>query len=322
MVNAPGTVGQWLNAIVHKEPISSIVYFFYWSFLLISCIPIAISVLMLQVTFRLYVWITGRGVGDFDPPQNKNKELAVMITGCDSGFGKELALIAADAGYVVFAGCLKESSFAQFEGTGTKSVIFPIKMDVTSKADVVYAAVEVSKWINNSAAKPKKRVLHALVNNAGVGEGGDIDWSKLEAFERMMNINYFGTVTCCKAFLPIFKQQSVGKKHSGSRIFNVASVSGRVAAGTGLGLYSPSKHATAAFSSFLRREMAGFGIQVTTVNPSFHGTPLVATMQDRITETWGNLSKDTRKEYGEGKLIFTVQKRHGSDSHYVVNISI
>ena len=75
-------------------------------------------------------------------------------------------------------------------------------------------------------------------------------------------------------------------------------VTGRI----GMSAYAASKHAANAFSTVLRLELKGFGIQVTTVNPSFHGTPLINTiMGDVTTRIWETLDPVKKKEYGEGK---------------------
>jgi NAD(P)-dependent dehydrogenase (short-subunit alcohol dehydrogenase family) len=82
---------------------------------------------------------------------------------------------------------------------------------------------------------------------------------------------------------------------------NVTSMAGLVASGTsGLSAYGASKHAANAFSSILRTELAGFGIAVTTINPSFHATPLVKDMGEQLTKVWNNLDETKRKEYGQG----------------------
>jgi len=198
----------------------------------------------------------------------------------------------------VFAGCLKKESFQQFETLDDQQNIHPLRVDVTSDADVKEMSHQVKAWLDDSNTQ-KMRVLHALVNNAGIRFGGDIDWFELKAFQRTMDVNYFGIVRCCKALLPILKEQSRCGTHKSSRIINLASCAGLVAAGTGLGLYSPSKHAAVSFSSILRREIKSFNIQVTTVNPSFHGIDIVHNSNKVITDTWNKLSKEKREEFGE-----------------------
>jgi NAD(P)-dependent dehydrogenase (short-subunit alcohol dehydrogenase family) len=71
-------------------------------------------------------------------------------------------------------------------------------------------------------------------------------------------------------------------------------------ASSGLSAYAASKHAANAFSAILRTELAGFGIAVTTINPSFHATALVKDMGEQLTKVWNKLDETKRKEYGQG----------------------
>jgi NAD(P)-dependent dehydrogenase (short-subunit alcohol dehydrogenase family) len=69
------------------------------------------------------------------------------------------------------------------------SNIFPLKMDVTKEDEVKNAAVVVNKWINeNTTAEltTSPRLLHAVVNNAGIGSGGLIDWLDISVFRKDM----------------------------------------------------------------------------------------------------------------------------------------
>ena len=67
--------------------------------------------------------------------------------------------------------------------------------------------------------------------------------------------------------------------------------------------YQAAKHAAYAFSAFLRLELAAFGIQVTTINPSYHGTPIVNTMGDKAVEMWDELPPEIKMEYGQGRGV-------------------
>lgn len=109
----------------------------------------------------------------------------MVITGCDGGIGKEMALWAADAGYVVFAGCLEKQKC--WEGL-LPDRLFPMQMDVTNDEQVAEAVKTVEAWLKNQKKEAKdeqkkKRVLHALINNAGVGTGGLVDWADLSDFQ-------------------------------------------------------------------------------------------------------------------------------------------
>jgi NAD(P)-dependent dehydrogenase (short-subunit alcohol dehydrogenase family) len=280
---------------------------------------------------------------------------AVIITGCDSGLGRGLALAAARQGFVVFAGCLRvevsepslNQEFQQSSSATGELHAFPL--DVTSDADCQNAVNLVEQWLQASHTKEGerqatagRRVLHALVNNAGIGVIGEVDWIPMESFQRVMNgtwcihvsdpsqfmplnvsfgvmvlrraaesmekVNYFGTVRMCKAFLPVFQRQSISmhllrtnapQHNFGTRILNIVSVAGRLA-GMGMSAYSASKHATLAFTTALRNELKPWKIQMVAINPSFHGTQLVAAMESGLRETWGQLTATKQAEYGRG----------------------
>jgi NAD(P)-dependent dehydrogenase (short-subunit alcohol dehydrogenase family) len=109
-------------------------------------------------------------------------------------------------------------------------------------------------------------------------------------------------IRCCKAFLPLFKEQSIQDTHRGGRIINITSMAGYISNGVmGMSAYTASKHAANAFSHILRTELiSSYHIQVCTVNPSFHKTPLVDTMDSVLAKTWETLDPKIKEEYGEG----------------------
>jgi len=300
----PGPFLQTINRILHEEPIASIAYFCVWSFVLVVVCPLsAVFVLVPRLIFRLYSYGTGQLEDDyFDPPKHKDSKMAVVITGCDSGFGKELALHAADAGFVVFAGCLNRDSFEQVT-VAIKGEIYPLELDVTQDEHVAKMAEQVEKWIKGDAGGKEKRVLHALVNNAGIGFSGNIDWAEVSDFQKIFDVNFFGTIRCCKALLPIMKEQGIKAIHGGTRVLNVTSVAGIVPGGNMGTLYSSSKHAAQCFTEGLRKEVADFDIYVSSINPSLHGTLIVDRMESNLLETWNKLTSEKRDEYGEGTFL-------------------
>eukprot|EP00978_Attheya_sp_CCMP212_P034392 scaffold143858_cov51-Attheya_sp.AAC.3 len=254
----PGPWLQSLNELVHTAPVSFVAYGIFWAFILIVASP-AVGIVLLFVTVLRLCWyaVSGRHA----TIDTTDKQLAIVVTGCDTGFGFSLAFEMASKGYVVFAGCLNKESMKQYEG---HSNIFPLKMDVTKEDEVKNAAVVVNKWINeNTTAElttTSPRLLHALVNNAGIGSGGLIDWLDISVFRKDME--------------------------------------GLVAAGFG-STYHGSKFAAEGFSICLRHEMDAFDIDVITVNPSFHETPLTDKMPQVCKDTWNNLDPKVREEYGE-----------------------
>jgi hypothetical protein len=210
MKNMPGPPGlfmQKLNALLHKEPMASIAYGLYWSTFFLLVTPLAVIFLLIQLLVNLGLWFFGKNnVRAYHPKEVPDMELAVVVTGCDTGFGKEIASVAAKEGFVVFAGCLKAESLRQFNDT---TRIHPFLLDVTSDKSAARAVKEFEGWLheddedtgtskhhvhfrpsNDGYAKRKskrKRVLHALINNAGVGTGGEVDWLEMSAFQKDMD---------------------------------------------------------------------------------------------------------------------------------------
>lgn len=338
----PGPILQWINRFLHQDPVDKIAYAIYWCLFLAILSPVAILVLQVQVAIQLLVHLGNWNGRNACHPATKDSDntahrLAVVITGCDCGFGREIALKCADAGFVVFAGCLSVDGVGQLQDSPN---IIALKMDVTNDNEVNAAVKTVSEWLkgnddgDESTGRRESRSLHALINNAGVGAGGEVDWIDLSDFQWCIDgksfawtcavyqfisvvaltisifplrsveienaVNYIGMVRCCKAFLPLFKEQAFNKTYEYARIFNLSSMAGMISGSPGLAAYHASKHAAVAFSTCLRIELKAFGIQVTTINPSYHNTPLTNTMYLRADRMWETLSPRLKAEYGQG----------------------
>ncbi|XP_067358185.1 D-beta-hydroxybutyrate dehydrogenase, mitochondrial [Channa argus] len=178
---------------------------------------------------------------------------AVLITGCDSGFGHHLARCLDLRGFVVFAGCLSP------EGAGAQSLILQsssnlkiLKLDVTSDEDVQQAKETVQENL------PEKG-LWAVVNNAGISHWAEIEWSTIEDFRKVADINLFGSIRTSIAFLPLVRA-SKGRVVYVSSIFAFFNC-------LNLGAYSVSKRGLEAFADCLRVEMASFGVKVSIIQP-------------------------------------------------------
>lgn len=107
--------------------------------------------------------------------------------------------------------------------------------------------------------------LDVLVNNAGISMWARFDeLTSLAPLERIMQVNYFGTVYCTHAALPHLKATR-------GRIVNVLSLTGKTGVPTRSG-YAASKHALVGFFDSLRIELAGTGVTVTNAFPGFVAT--------------------------------------------------
>lgn len=193
----PGPMLQWINGFLHREPVDKVVYAVYWCLFLAILSPVAILFLHVQLAIQLLVHLVNwNGRNACHPAatkhsdNNNDRRLAVVVTGCDSGFGKEIALECADAGFVVFAGCLSLDAVRQLQDLPN---IKALKMDVTSDNEVNAVVKAVSEWLkgkddgDGSNGRRERRSLHALINNAGVGVGGEVDWTDLSDFQKCMD---------------------------------------------------------------------------------------------------------------------------------------
>lgn len=208
----PGPVLQAINAALHREPLSTIVYGCLWCVILTVGTALALVALQIRMLYQLLGWYhttrqnhhhSDHGRWEWrkrlnhgracDPALHPECAMAVVITGCDSGFGHEMALWAAAAGYTVFAGCLHVPS--GWEGPIPDRIV-PFAMDVTSDVQVQDAVAKVQAWLREGGdvksdspegKKSTTRVLHALINNAGVGTGGLVDWAELSDFQFCMD---------------------------------------------------------------------------------------------------------------------------------------
>jgi len=115
--------------------------------------------------------------------------------------------------------------------------------------------------------------IDLVVTCAGIGRGGPIDSFTSEEMQAIMDINFMGTYNCTRAALPAMRSQQ-----SGYFVF-LSSVAGKICAPLLTG-YVASKWAIRGFSSALRAELYGTGIDVTTVYPAWVETPMIHQEKD------------------------------------------
>ncbi len=185
----------------------------------------------------------------------------VLITGCSNGIGLHLANYLADRGCRVYAGVrnLANRDIPELKHTN----IEPVELDITDEANIKSA---VSRIIS------KEGKIDHLINNAGFGVSGAIEFVPMSELRRQFETNYFGTVALIQEVLPHMRAARSG------RIINVSSVVGQMAYPFG-GAYSSSKFALEGMSTALRYELAPFGIDVVIVEPGYIRTNFIGALQ-------------------------------------------
>jgi NAD(P)-dependent dehydrogenase (short-subunit alcohol dehydrogenase family) len=174
-----------------------------------------------------------------------------FITGCSTGFGREIARQVLALGYraVVTA---RDPSQVQDLAAGHEGRALVLKLDVT-KPDQVAAAVK--------AAEAEFGSIDVLVNNAGIGYFAAIEESDEAEVRRMVEINFWGLAAMTQAVLPGMRARRRG------HIINISSLGG-VRASPGVGFYNATKFAVEGLSEALAQEVAPLGIKVTLIEPS------------------------------------------------------
>ena len=174
-----------------------------------------------------------------------------LITGCSTGFGRELAKYILSQGYKA-AVAARNTDDVKDIIAGHENNAVAIKLDVTKKEEIKEA---VEKTIQKFGR------IDVLVNNAGIGYFGAIEESEDAAVRNMFDINVFGLANMIQETLPVMRAQKSG------HIVNIASIGGLVGF-PAVGFYNATKFAVDGLSESLAKETASLGIKVTIVAPS------------------------------------------------------
>ncbi|CUS47746.1 MAG: putative short-chain dehydrogenase [Idiomarinaceae bacterium HL-53] len=127
-----------------------------------------------------------------------------------------------------------------------------------------------------------------VINNAGVAQVGAIEDVSDDDWHWIIDINLMGVVRGCRAFTPLFKKQKAGY------FINVASMAGLLDVPR-MSAYNSTKAAVVSLSETLQHELAGDGIGVSVVCPSFFQTNLGASMRSSVPNMQDTLAKLMRK---------------------------
>jgi NAD(P)-dependent dehydrogenase (short-subunit alcohol dehydrogenase family) len=177
-----------------------------------------------------------------------------VVTGASSGIGRRTALDLAAQGARVCAvarrRALLEELVAELGGGGEGHSMFVC--DVADRDQVRALANHVSTTYQR---------CDVLVNSAGHSDGGAFEGpDDIDRLERVMTVNFYGTVYCTGELLPLLEQSAP------SSIVNISSMAGRLGLG-GSAPYCASKFAVCGFSESLHLDLAARGVCVSLIEP-------------------------------------------------------
>ncbi|MCX8254527.1 KR domain-containing protein [Beijerinckiaceae bacterium RH AL1] len=173
-----------------------------------------------------------------------------LITGCSTGFGRELAKAVLARGWraVVTA---RDKAKVEDLAAGAKGEALPLALDVTEPSQIKDVV---------AAAKRAFGRIDVLVNNAGYGYQASAEEGDDREIRAMFDANVFGLFQMTQAVLPLMRQQRDG------RILNISSVAGRMGFASS-GFYAASKHAVEGWADALGKEVEPLGIKVINIEP-------------------------------------------------------
>ena len=174
-----------------------------------------------------------------------------FITGCSTGFGRELAKQLLENGYRVVV-TARDAGKVQDLVKINEANALALKLDVNDKAQVTEAVRKAEEHFG---------AIDVLVNNAGFGYFGSIEESEEKQVRSMFETNFWGLSAMTRAVLPKMRERRSGT------IVNISSIGGFVG-NPGVGYYNATKFAVNGFSEALKKEVEPLGIKVLLVMPS------------------------------------------------------
>jgi NAD(P)-dependent dehydrogenase (short-subunit alcohol dehydrogenase family) len=205
----------------------------------------------------------------------------VLITGCSTGIGRDLAQRLTQAGYTVVATARKMETLDSLQAT------LKLQLDVTRGESIRQAVDCVIERFGH---------IDVLVNNAGYAVRGAIEEIPVEQAQQMFDANVFGVMRMIQAVVPYMRQQKTG------RIINISSIVGKLVTPAN-GAYSSTKFALEAMSDALRLELVPFGIQVVLVEPGSIKTQFHTTVEANAQEIFSNPDSPYRTLYEQYQKV-------------------
>ncbi|MFC3533067.1 SDR family NAD(P)-dependent oxidoreductase [Vogesella facilis] len=173
----------------------------------------------------------------------------ILITGCSSGIGLDVARGLQADGWRVFATARRAEDVARLAAEGFADAL---QLDVDDSASIRAAVAAV---LARSGGR-----LEALFNNAGFGQPGAVEDVPRQAMREQFETNLFGAWELLNSVLPVMRAQGEGRVLFNSSVLGFAAMKYR-------GAYNASKYAMEGLCDTLRLELAGSGIHVSLIEP-------------------------------------------------------
>ena len=227
-----------------------------------------------------------------------------VVTGGGRGIGAAVAGALADQGAAVVVTARTE---AEIEAVAKRlrargAVAHALVCDVTDPGSIAAMALQARDLFGADGL-----TVDILVNNAGIARSAPFGRVELEEWEHVHRVNATGPLLVTQAFLDEMVERGWG------RIVNVASVAS-LEGHRYITSYAASKHALIGMTRCLAAELAGTGVTVNSVCPSYVDTPMTDANIARIARTTGRDPDQVRAGLAEmqpgGRLITADEVAH------------
>ena len=225
------------------------------------------------------------------------RDKVAAITGAASGIGRELALELARRKCHLALCC--DRNVEGLNQTATEAGVCGVNV-TTARLDVADRQA-VYQWADSVAADHGR--INLIFNNAAIALASTVEGVEYDDFEKVMNVNFWGTVYGTKAFLPHLKASGEGHIVNISSVFGLMGVPCQCA-------YNSAKFAMRGFTDCLREELdiMNCGVSATSVHPGGIKTPVMQTAQvDDNIKTLGMDPTIFRQRF-EKRFITTADK--------------
>jgi len=234
---------------------------------------------------KLPLWSTS---GDHPVQHPSLLGKVVLVTGASSGIGRELAIQLARQGMKVILAARSTEKLVEIRN----NLINGDKKGIETFYDPQVLTLDLED-LDNIKMKAEEALsmfggIDYLVNNGGMSVRGSTLDTQLSVHQRLMNVNYFGSLELTRHITP--------HMCGGGMVVIVSSVQGRLATPYRTA-YAASKHAVQAWADCMRAELAEEGVDVLVISPGYVNTDLSRNALTHSGDRYGHLDNTTEQGY-------------------------
>lgn len=195
---------------------------------------------------------------------------SILVTGASSGIGLSCVQLLASQNWRVFAGARKQTDLDRLQSLSVN--ITPLPLDVMDPSSIENAVKVIGETVGAAG-------LSGLINNAGVGAGGPLEFLPPDQLNATLQTNTVGPFLVTQKFIPLLRLHA--EKFNDARVINISSVSGLVSFPF-VGPYAASKFALNALTEAWRQELAPARIYFSLIEPGPIKTPIWGKTRERM----------------------------------------